>query len=85
MRKPQFFFIASKPALYMYIIYMGTFNSKCNIIFMHKCAKKCMCYLFHLLIYVEIITHEFDVGKKPFFLSNTCEEKFAEVLSKKSE
>lgn len=52
---------------------------------MHKCAKKCMCYLFHLLIFVEITTHEFDVGKKPFFLSNTCEENFAKVLSKKSE
>lgn len=49
---------------------------------MHKCAKKCMCNLFHLLIFVEITTHEFDVGKKPFFLSNTCEENFAKVLSK---
>lgn len=28
-----------------------------------------MCNLFHLLIFVEIITHEFDVGTKPFFLS----------------
>lgn len=52
---------------------------------MYKCVKKCMCYLFYLFIFVEIIIYEFDVGKKLFFFLNICEENFVKVFSKKFE